>query len=124
VLQAGPELPAETSTKIPAAWVFSTMVRNVSAAHISLVGQPQLLFMTSGRRSGFGFWLFRSVGAMNHWKHSVYVSGRPTPWSMLWQPIHLAPGATPIWLPEPSSPEVVPVVCVPWASSSHGSGES
>jgi hypothetical protein len=29
---------------------------------------------------------------------------------MLWQPIHFAPGAMPIWLPMPSSPIIVPVV--------------
>jgi hypothetical protein len=39
---------------------------------------------------------------------------------MLRQPIHFAPGATPIWLPAPSSPTTVPVVCVPCALSSHG----
>ena len=45
---------------------------------------------------------------------------------MLRQPIHFAPGATPIWfvpvpMPAPaSSPTVVPVVCVPWPWSSHG----
>ena len=42
---------------------------------------------------------------------------------MLWQPIHFAPGATPISLLPPlslSSPTVVPVVCVPWPLSSHG----
>ena len=44
----------------------------------------------------------------------------PLPWSMFRQPIHFAPGATPTWLPAPSSPDVVPVVCVPWEWSSHG----
>jgi hypothetical protein len=34
--------------------------------------------------------------------------------------IHLAPGATPIWLAPPSSPTIVPMVCVPWALLSHG----
>ena len=48
------------------------------------------------------------------------------PASMLRQPIHLAPGATPIWfvpvpMPAPaSSPTTVPVVCVPWPWSSQG----
>src|SRR5437588_11190021 len=120
VLQRGPALPAETSTRIPAACVFSTIVCSVVGAQSSLAGQPELLYMTSGRRSGFGFWLFRSVGAMNHWKHSVYVSGLPTPSSMLWQPIHLAPGATPICLVLPSSPTALAVVCAPCALSSHG----
>src|SRR5207342_1553746 len=87
------------------------MVWRLSAAQSSLVGQPQLLFITCGRFVGSAFWPARSVGAMNHWKHSVYVSGLPTFSSMLWHPIHFAPGATPIWLPAPSSPTARPVVC-------------
>jgi hypothetical protein len=39
---------------------------------------------------------------------------------MFRQPIHFAPGATPIWLPAPSSPTVVPAVWVPWPWSSQG----
>jgi hypothetical protein len=50
------------------------------------------------------------VGARNHCMHSMYVAGVPLPWSMFRQPIHLAPGAMPIWLPMPSSPIMVPVV--------------
>ena len=38
--------------------------------------------------------------------HSMYLAGVPLPTSMLRQPIHLAPGAIPIWLPMPSSPIV------------------
>ncbi len=57
---------------------------------------------------------------MNHSKHSLYVAGVPAPWSMLRQPIHFAPGATPIWFAPPSSPTIVPIVCVPWAESSQG----
>ena len=30
--------------------------------------------------------------------HSMYLAGVPSPWSMLRQPIHFAPGAIPIWL--------------------------
>ena len=30
--------------------------------------------------------------------HSMYLAGVPLPSSMLRQPIHLAPGAIPIWL--------------------------
>jgi hypothetical protein len=70
--QPGPALPAETSTKMPAAWVLFTIVS--SSARVvqpSLTGQPQLLFITCGRRAGFGFWPFKSVGAMKNWKHSV-----------------------------------------------------
>src|SRR5215212_2067993 len=96
VLQLGPLLPAEASTKIPAACVFSVMVSSSwRVVQPSLVGQPQLLFITCGRRVGLGFCPLRSVGAMKNWKHSLYVAGVPTPTSMLRQPIHRAPGATP-----------------------------
>src|SRR6476659_7894379 len=108
---------------MPAACVLLTIVSSAPGAQSSLAGQPQLLLITSGRFVGSGFWPLRSVGAMKNWKHSVYVSGRPTPSSMLWQPIHFAPGATPISLTPPlsvSAPTVVPVVCVPCALSSHG----
>ena len=53
------------------------------------------------------------VGARNHSMHSMYLAGVPLPASMLRQPIHFAPGAIPIWLPAPSSPTIVPVVCEP-----------
>ena len=56
---------------MPAARVFSTIVWRLSGAQSSLVGQPQLLFITCGRCVGSGFWPFRSVGAMKNWKHSV-----------------------------------------------------
>ncbi len=42
---------------------------------------------------------------------------------LLMQPlaaIHFASGATPIWLPKPSSPIIVPMVCVPWLLLSPG----
>src|SRR5438552_18624867 len=96
-----PELPADASTNMPDAWVFSTMACSVLAAQPSLAGQPQLLFITCGRRAGLGLFPAKSVGAMKNWKHSVYVEGVPLPTSMLRQPIHLAPGATPTWLPAP-----------------------
>ena len=64
--------------------------------------------MTCGRWSGSAFCPLRSVGARKNWKHSVYVAGVPLPWSMFRQPIHLAPGATPIWFAPPSSPTVGP----------------
>jgi hypothetical protein len=71
VLQFGPAFPAEASTKMPLASVFSTIVRSVSAAQPSLVGQPQLLFITCGRLVGSALWPARLVGAMKNWKHSV-----------------------------------------------------
>jgi hypothetical protein len=54
----------------------------------------------------------------------MYLAGVPLPWSMLRQAIHFAPGAIPIWLPAPSSPIAVPVVCEPWKKSSQGCCES
>jgi len=42
---------------------------------------------------------------------------------MLRQPIHFAPGAMPIWLLPPSSPTIVPMVCVPWSLLSHGTSD-
>ena len=44
--------------------------------------------------------------------------------SIIRHAIHFAPGAMPIWLPMPSSPIMVPVVWLPWESSSQGKGES
>ena len=55
VLQVEPLLPAEASTKMPAAVVFSTIVFSVSARTL-LAGQPQLLFITWGRSVGLGLW--------------------------------------------------------------------
>src|ERR1043166_3501754 len=99
VEHAEPLLPALTTTTMPAARVFSTMVcKTVTFVQPSSGGQPQELLMTSGASSGFGFSLLRSVGAMNHWKHSAYVDGVPQPRSIFRQPIQRAPGATPIWL--------------------------
>ena len=121
VLQLGPPAVTVASTKIPAAWAFSVIVRSVSGAQPWPGRHCQLLLITCGRRAGFGFWPSRSVGAMKNWKHSVYVAGVPTPWFMLRQPIHFAPGATPIWFPASSSPIEVPVVWLPWPLSSHGS---
>ena len=43
---------------------------------------------------------------------------------MLRHPIHLAEGATPILLLPPSSPTMVPIVCVPWPKSSQGAWAS
>ena len=67
----------------------------------------------SGALVGSGSVPLIRVGARNHCMHSMYVAGVPLPASMLRQPIHFAPGAIPIWLPAPSSPTIVPVVCVP-----------
>ncbi len=39
--------------------------------------------------------------------------------------IHFACGATPIWFGpgSPSSPTIVPIVCVPWLTLSHGTSD-
>ena len=67
----------------------------------------------SGALVGSGSVPLIRVGARNHCMHSIYRAGVPKFASMLRQPIHFAPGAIPIWLPWPSSPTMVPVVCVP-----------
>lgn len=80
VEQLGPELPAETSTKIPAACVLFTIVStSPRVTHPSLAGQPHELFKTCGRSVGFALLPARSVGAIANWKHSVYVAGVPLP---------------------------------------------
>ena len=67
VEHAEPLLPADASTKMPAAWVFSTIIRSSSpVVQPSLVGQIQLLLITCGRSAGLGFCPFRSVGAMKN----------------------------------------------------------
>ena len=67
----------------------------------------------SGALVGSGSAPLMRVGARNHCMHSIYRAGVPMFESMLRQPIHFALGAIPIWLPCPSSPTMVPVVCVP-----------
>src|SRR5215470_20168038 len=110
---------------MPAARTLSTAVCKLPAVHCSSGGHAYELPITFGRLDGSGLLPFRSVGARKNCRHSMYVLGRPTPSSMFRHAIHLAPGATPIWLPLPSSPTAVPIVCVPCempviVSSSHG----
>src|SRR3954453_11563699 len=96
VLQPEPLLPVEAATKMPDAWAASVVARKVSGAQVSFCGQPQLLFKMWGRSAGLGLLPARSVGAVKNWKQPMYVLGRPSPRSILRQPTHLAPGATPI----------------------------
>ena len=127
VLQPDPSFPAATTTRMPAARVASTASLSSAIAaglHPSPAVHVHELPIASGALAGSGFSPFMSVGAMNHWKHSMYAAGEPKPWSMLRQPIQRACGATPIWLPSPSSPTMVPIVCVPCWSSSQGAGLS
>src|SRR5215471_11406660 len=56
VLHPEPLLPAETTTTIPAAWVFSTIDwRTLGSVQPSLGGQPQELLIAAGAIVGSGF---------------------------------------------------------------------
>src|SRR2546422_4137964 len=81
---------------------------------------PQELFTTWGRRSGRGFPPFKSVGARIHWAEAVRAAAEQSLVSQPLAAIHWARGATPIWLAPPSSPIMVPMVCVPCPLLSHG----
>src|SRR6266511_4119894 len=74
----------------------------------------------SGCRSGRGFAPLRSVGAITHWPAASSEVSEQLLTSQPLAAIHLAPGATPTWLPAPSSPTIVPMVWVPWLLLSHG----
>ena len=113
VEQPGPEFCAADTIIIPAAACDSTAACNVGAEHPSEGGHSQELFVMSGALVGSGSVPLIRVGARNHCMHSIYLAGVPTFASMFRQPIHFAPGAMPIWLPCPSSPIIVPVVCEP-----------
>src|SRR6267143_442029 len=103
---------------------IGTAACSVPAEQPSEGGHSQELLVISGAFVGSGSPPPIRVGARNHCMHSMYLAGVPALASMLRQPIHFAPGAIPIWLPAPSSPTIVPVVWLPWARSSQGSGES
>src|SRR4029077_2477669 len=109
---------------MPAAAWASTADCNVLAEQPSEAGQPQELMVISGALVGSPWPPPIGYGARKNSTNSMYLDGVPLPWSMLRQPIHLAPGAIPIWLPAPSSPTTVPMVWVPCPLSSQGSGES
>ncbi len=79
--------------------------------------------MMLGRSAGSGFSPARSVGASIHSADSVSASSLQLLDSQPLAAIQVAPGATPIWLPAPSSPTIVPIVWVPWALLSHGSSD-
>src|SRR5688500_12312293 len=103
---------------MPAARDASIMSLSIGGAQAST--QPHELLTTSGAFDGSGLLPALSVGAMNHCMQSMYVGTTPTPLFMFLQAIHSASGAMPIWLAPPSSPTIVPTVCVPWSLSSHG----
>ncbi len=110
--------PLEKVGKMPAA----TQARTISSYQRSRPAPPQELLMTSGARSGRGFWWFRSVGASIHWPAASSASfGQLLGFTVqALAVIHLAPGATPMLLAPPSPPTMVPIVWVPWPRSSQG----
>src|SRR6185503_11933728 len=86
---------------------------------------PHELLTMFGRRSGRGLRPLRSVGARIH---CPAASSDAVLHELCSQPlaaIHLACGATPIRLVPgvPSSPTMVPIVCVPWLLLSHGASD-
>ena len=81
----------------------------------------------SGRWLGSGFSPLRSVGARTHWPDDSSDDSEQSTTSQPLAAIHLAPGATPmsgVKGPGPSPPRMVPIVCVPWATLSHGAASS
>src|SRR5690349_23733874 len=65
----------------------------------------------------FFFFFFNDTATTEIYTLSLHdalpISGVPAPAFMLRQPIHFAPGATPIWCVAWSSPAKVPAECVP-----------
>ncbi len=116
MLQPGPALPLENAGKIPDARQAFTVARY----QVSPPPPPQELLTMFGRRSGRGFAPARSVGARIHWPEASSAASEQLLLSQPFAAIHRAPGATPIWLPAPSSPSIVPMVWVPWLLLSHG----
>ena len=78
----------------------------------------------SGRMFGSGFWPLMLVGANIHWPEASRFEVEQELVSQPFAAIHFACGATPIWFGpgSPSSPTIVPVVCVPCPLLSHGAG--
>ncbi len=122
VRHVGPELPAEKTGTMPAARRAVTASISESWAQPSWeIEQNQELLTATGARSGFGLWPSRFQGAIMNSRHVTYVSGVPKPEEFIDRhDIHWAPGATPIWFAPPSSPTMVPAVCVPCPYGSSG----
>jgi hypothetical protein len=112
--QLDPALPLAKAGKMPAATQDFTASRNSG----SPTGPPQELLTTWARSSGLGFCPDRSVGAASHSNELISASTVQQPLAA----IQRAWGATPIWLGPglPSSPTMVPMVWVPWPTSSQG----
>ena len=114
VWQDGPLLPLDQTPKMPEAVqasVTSSMNGSLDGAVV-----PHELLMMLGRLLASGFCPLRSVGSSIHCPEEISAaSDGQHPFAA----IHLTSGATPIWL-APSAPAMVPMVCVPWPSVSHG----
>jgi len=109
VLHPGPKFPAENTGAIPAANQESTKLWY----HGSPPPPPQELLTTCGALLQSGLFPSRSVGQAIHWAELVRAKLEQELNSHPLAAIHLAPGAMPIWLAPPSSPTMVPMVCVP-----------
>ena len=109
-------LPDDQTLKMPAAIQASSMAWKKSSKLCSTSWPHELLMMWA--LDGSGLFPRTSVGASSHQPDR---SSDSTP-VLSQQPfvaIHCASGATPTWL-APSSPTMVPMVCVPCPLSSHG----
>ncbi len=93
---------------IPAARHAFTVARY----HVSPPVPPQELLTTCGRSDVL------PPGASTHWPDASRCEVEQV--SQPRAAIHVAPGATPMALPAPSSPIMVPMVCVPCPFVSHG----
>src|SRR5207244_6509976 len=95
---------------------------HVSAYNGPAVPPPHELLPMYVLKSTRGLLPFRSVVAMTHWPDAISASTVQEDDSQPLAAIHFACGATPIWFApgSPSSPTMVPIVCVPCASVSHG----
>src|SRR5690606_18083369 len=109
VSHAGPLLPLAQTPKMPA----SAQAIRMPSMSGSLDGtlDPQELLMMCGRRAGSGFSPARSVGASIHCADAARCASEHTAQPLA--AIHVTPGATPMRLPSPPSPAMVPIVCVP-----------
>src|SRR5512136_568879 len=81
---------------------------------LSYVQPPQELLTTWGRM------LVLPPGARIQSAHAFRFASEQEELVQPLQAIHLAPGATPIWLVPPSEPIIVPIVWLPWPLLSPG----
>ncbi len=110
-----PSLPFENAGKMPDA----THACTAGWKNGSPEPPPHELLTTSGRKSGRGLSPAEFVGARIHCPDEISAVSRQQPFAE----IHFACGATPTWFApgSPSSPTIVPIVCVPWPFMSQGS---